>query len=129
MKRLLVLCSAVLTVAVLVCVPVLQAGDMVHAGKTYPLYPAILNERPDVPSPLTTPDGAEFVVGIINDSQYTIIPVTMENDTALDYRRRLWYGKGLQLTVPAPCRTRTMAAPMRRDPPVTSATRLSGPCV
>ena len=32
--------------------------------KTYPLYPELLQELPDIPSPFSTADGEEIIIGI-----------------------------------------------------------------
>jgi hypothetical protein len=90
----------VLLVAALFARPSVARGEELTCnGRSHPLYPALLSEKPDIPSPLTTADGTEYVVGIMKDSSYTIFPVTVENGDKLDYRTNNWYGKGLQLTV------------------------------
>lgn len=73
--------------------------SLTYAGKTYALYPVILDNKPDMPSPLTTDDGEEFVVCLTKDNDYVIIPVKVENGEPLDYAHRLWYGKGRQRDV------------------------------
>lgn len=73
--------------------------EVVLGGQTYPLYPAVLSDRPDIPSPMTAIDGTEYVVCLTEGSRYTIIPVTVENGDSLNYRERLWYGKGRQREV------------------------------
>ena len=70
-----------------------------YAGTSYDLYPTLLTEKPDIPSPLTTENGMEVVVCFTNDGKYTIIPVTVENGDPLNYKEDLWYGKGRQLNV------------------------------
>jgi len=70
----------------------------VYNQKKYQLYPAKLDECPDIPSPFTTENGIEVVICFTKDKKYTIIPVTVENE-------KLWYyenngpGKGKQLDV------------------------------
>ena len=72
---------------------------MVYADQTYALYPTLLNEKPNIPSPLTAGDGTEYLVCITWDNKYAIISVTVENGEPLNYREDLWYGKGRQLDV------------------------------
>jgi|GEM_PF-932677 len=67
--------------------------------KTYPLYPTILDQLPDIPSPFTTEDGTVIVICLTRDNRYSLIPVTIENGEPLDYKNRQWWGKGRQLEV------------------------------
>jgi hypothetical protein len=74
-------------------------GRLEYGGVEYPLYPATLQDCPDIPSPHTTPHGDEIVVAFHEaDQECTLIPVTVENGEPLDYRRNLW-GPGEQLLV------------------------------
>lgn len=74
-------------------------GHISYAGTSYELYPTLLTEKPDIPSPLMTENGMEVVVCFTNDGKYTIIPVTVENGDPLNYKEDLWHGKGRQLDV------------------------------
>ena len=66
--------------------------------KTYPLYPELLQELPDIPSPFSTEDGEEIIIGITKYGKYTLIPVTVENGKPLDYSSHI-FRKGSQLEV------------------------------
>jgi len=88
-----------ITIAVVLQVQVVSGGELTYENRTYPLYPTILNENPGIPSPLTTPDGNEYVVGITNEGRYTIFPVTVENGEELNYKKNIWYARGQQLDV------------------------------
>jgi hypothetical protein len=68
-------------------------------GETYPFYPELLDESPEMPSPYKTDDGREIVVCFTRDGRYCLIPVTVENGDSLNYKRGQWYGKGMQLVV------------------------------
>ena len=68
--------------------------------KSYPCYPETLDSKPDVPSPYTTPDGAETVTALMKDGNYAIVPVTIETGEPLNYKEDKW-GKGRQLDVDA----------------------------
>ncbi len=68
--------------------------------KSYPCYPETLDSKPDIPSPHTTPDGAEIVTALMKDGKYALMPVTVENGEPLNYRENKW-GKGRQLEVDA----------------------------
>ncbi|MCD4664779.1 MAG: hypothetical protein K8R68_05855 [Bacteroidales bacterium] len=66
---------------------------------TYPLYPSTLDTCPDIPSPLTTDESMEIVIGFRKvDNTFTLIPVTVENGETLNYKKNQW-GKGQQLKV------------------------------
>lgn len=76
------------------------AGEgLIYEGRSYPLYPVILKERPEIPSPLTAADGNEYVIGLTKDGDYTVFPVTVENGEELNYKKNIWYTKGQQLDV------------------------------
>jgi hypothetical protein len=65
------------------------------------LYPETTRERPGVSSPGKLPDGTEVVVALMDDNQWAVIPVTVENGPLnLPYGRR-GTGKGRQLDVDA----------------------------
>lgn len=56
-----------------------QNGLPVVDGIPYAVYPAVLDERPGLPSPFLGPEGQEYVVAVTKASQYAIIPVTLTN--------------------------------------------------
>ncbi|MFX1294920.1 MAG: hypothetical protein ACFFD2_08735, partial [Promethearchaeota archaeon] len=60
----------------------------------------ILNECPDMPSPWTTEGGMEIIVGITRENKYTLIPVTLVNET-LPEGEFLHMKRGEQLKVDA----------------------------
>jgi hypothetical protein len=64
----------------------------------YPCYPEMLDTRPNISSPHTSPDGVELVTARMKNGRYALYPVTVENGKTLDYKQNLW-GKGLQLRV------------------------------
>ena len=66
--------------------------------KTYPLYPELLQELPDIPSPFRTAEGEEIIIGITKYEKYALIPVTVENGEPLDYSSHI-FRKGSQLEV------------------------------
>ena len=68
--------------------------------KSYPCYPRTLDSRPEIPSPLVTPDGVEIVTTLMKDGKYALVPVTVENGRPLNYNVNQ-YGKGRQLEVDA----------------------------
>ena len=47
---------------------------------SYPLYPHTLDEYPSIPSPWITEDGTEIIIGITEEKQYTLIPVTLVDE-------------------------------------------------
>jgi hypothetical protein len=96
----LVTCSCLL-LSVATSVPAQEVSDeeLVYEGNNYPLYPVILKERPGIPSPLVSADGAEYVIGLTEDGGYTIFTITVENGDDLNYKKNIWYAKGRQLEV------------------------------
>jgi hypothetical protein len=70
-----------------------------YLGKSYPLHPATLDACPDLPSPLTTKEGLEVILGYREGAKTcTLIPVTVENGEPLNWAARQ-FGKGRQLEV------------------------------
>ena len=65
------------------------------------LFPYTYDNAPPLPSPYTSEDGTKIVVALTRDNKYILIPVTVENGEPLDYKKRLWWGKGRQLEVDA----------------------------
>jgi hypothetical protein len=51
-----------------------------HAGHRYPLYPETTADLPDLPSPLTTPDGREYVIIRLHDGRFGLVDVTRRED-------------------------------------------------
>ena len=72
-----------------------------HNQKSYPLYPKILDQMPDVPSPFRTEDGMEVVIAFTKKNKFALIPVTVENGNPLLYSRKIksLFGKDHQLVV------------------------------
>ena len=68
--------------------------------KTYLCYPKTIDSRPEIPSPLVTPDGEEIVTALMKDGRFALVPVTVENGRPLNYNVNQ-YGKGRQLEVDA----------------------------
>ena len=79
------------------CQPI-ESNQITYNHKTYPLYPKILAELPDIPSPFITEYGMEIVIGHTKDSKYMLFHVTVENGNSLNYKK-YQYGKGRQLDV------------------------------
>ncbi len=52
-----------------------------YSGQTYPLYPKLLDYRPDLPSPYLSEEGEELVLAVTQDGKYAIIPVSLSNET------------------------------------------------
>ncbi len=74
------------------------SGQVEYQGRTYPLFPERLAVCPEIPSPVRLEDGVELVVVLTGDGGYTLVPVTVENGSPLNYAQRQW-GKGRQLEV------------------------------
>jgi hypothetical protein len=79
----------------------LSINVMIHQPIPHPLYPSLLDDPPDIPSPYLTEDGTEILTAVLKDGKYALIPVTVENGTPLHYSRRVSsvYGKDQQLHV------------------------------
>jgi hypothetical protein len=63
-----------------------------------PVYPETAAERPDLPSPLRSAAGREYVIARTAGGEYTLVDVTLENTGPQDYAERRW-NKGDQLVV------------------------------
>jgi hypothetical protein len=73
--------------------------EKIYCGrKVYSCYPAALDTKPGIPSPLTTLDRDEVVTAFMKDGKYAIVPVTVENGKAFNYKQNQW-GKGRQLEI------------------------------
>lgn len=46
---------------------------------SHPIYPAILEQNPDLPSPCSTLDGNEYLVAVTKNDKFAIIDVTLSN--------------------------------------------------
>jgi hypothetical protein len=73
-------------------------GQVQYQGRTYPLFPEKLAVCPEIPSPVRLENGTEVVIVLTGDGRYTLVPVTVENGSPLNYAQRQW-GKGRQLEV------------------------------
>lgn len=56
------------------------ADSLQWKNNSYDLYPAVYNQLPELPSPLVTDDGKEFVIALTNRNQYAIYPVHWRKD-------------------------------------------------
>ncbi|RPH90234.1 MAG: hypothetical protein EHM72_19375, partial [Calditrichaeota bacterium] len=56
------------------------AESLQWKNKSYDLYPAVYDHLPELPSPLATGDGKEFVIALTNKNQYAIYPVHWQKD-------------------------------------------------
>ena len=99
MRKVLIIFSTWLMIVSIGQGQVESAEELVCEGQSYVLYPVIFEEKPVIPSPYTSVDGAEYVVGITEDGGYTIFQVTVENGEELNYKKNMWYTKGQQLEV------------------------------
>ncbi|MCB2230324.1 hypothetical protein KQH82_06390 [bacterium] len=129
MNRIPILVFILLVTASLVRAQAVPVEEVVLGDQTYPLYPAVLSDKPDIPSPVTAVDGAEYVVCLTRDGKYTIIPVAVENGDSLDYRQRLWYGKGRQLQVDSLDFPTLAATGLHSDTELWQATEITGRAV
>jgi hypothetical protein len=77
----------------------ITADEITYNQQTYSLYPTTYPIKPDIPSPLITGDGAEYIIGITLDNECMLMEVTVENGKPLNYADRQWYGKGRQIDV------------------------------
>ena len=65
----------------------------------YPLYPHLLDELPEISSPLMIKDCTEIVICFTHDNKYSLVPVIIENGKPLNYKKNQWWGKGRQLEI------------------------------
>ena len=77
----------------------IESNIITYNQNSYPIYPNLLDKAPKIPSPLITKDNTVFVVCHTIDNKYTIVSVTVENGSPLNYKNNQWYGKGYQLLV------------------------------
>lgn len=57
-----------------------QSSDLIYDGRSHPLYPALLDTPPPIPSPFTTADGVEVIVAGTTAGKYAIVAVTLANN-------------------------------------------------
>ncbi|MBU1699837.1 MAG: hypothetical protein KJ970_07485 [Candidatus Eisenbacteria bacterium] len=72
--------------------------DVIIDGIAYNFYPQ-LYKHIHLESPFTTPEGDVVVLVETIDGEFGLVPVTLGNDDSLDYKERLWFGRGRQLLV------------------------------
>jgi len=75
------------------------ANTKIINQKEYKLYPTLLDEKPQIPSPFMTNDGMEIIIGVTKEKKYALIPVTIESDGPMNYSVHPQKGKGLQCYV------------------------------
>lgn len=63
---------------------------------TYPIYPDLIEKKPEIPSPVFTPDNSEYIIGLSKNNKYSLIPVTLVENME---RNKEWREKGRQLYV------------------------------
>jgi len=100
--------------------------ELAHDGVKYPLYPSLLSERPDIPSPLAAADGREYVVGLTENGEYTLFEVTVENGEELNYRKNMWYTRGRQLEVDSSDFPSLATAGLHSDGELAKTKRITG---
>jgi HEAT repeat protein len=76
-----------------------QPFQIIHEQHFYEVYPVLLKNMPDIPSPYRADSGIETVTAFTLDGQYTLVPVTIENGHPYIYLRS---DKGRQLKIDAP---------------------------
>lgn len=81
--------------------PEITSHPISHQQIAHPLYPNLLDERPNIPSPYLTPDRTEILTAFLKNGKYALMPVTVENGRPLHYSNRVpsVYGKDQQLRV------------------------------
>jgi HEAT repeat protein len=69
-----------------------------QSGIALPVYPEILERDPQVPSPIRTSDGHEYLTAVTREGRSVLVSVTIENGEPYVYAQS---GKGMQLAVDA----------------------------
>lgn len=69
-----------------------------ETDEMFGLFPQSYTKHPGLPSPWKAPDGREILVGRTGDGQFTLLPVTVENDKPLDWQKPR-FNKGRQIDV------------------------------
>lgn len=59
-------------------------------GKEYSLYPALLAEKPAIPSPYITNDGQEYIVAGTHDGRFALVRATLTNEGFLSPTAKKW---------------------------------------
>ena len=49
----------------------------------YKVYPEVIENRPDLPTPFSTADGTDYVIAVTRENKYAIIPVTVRDTGGL----------------------------------------------
>ena len=75
-----------------------QPFKITHEQQLYKIYPELLEDKPDIPSPLWTASGIETVTAFNQEGKYTLVPVTLENGDPYVYARS---GRGRQMEIDA----------------------------
>ncbi len=75
-----------------------ETGQIIFNKKKFSFYPEVINTLPDIPSPYKSENGTEIIIIYTNKENYAVVPVTVENGSILNYKKKLW-GKGQQLKV------------------------------
>ena len=81
--------------------PETASSDTSGQQTPHPLYPNVLDNRPDIISPYLTEEGTEILTAVLKNGKYVFMPVTVENGKPLHYSSRVStvYGKDQQLHV------------------------------
>jgi hypothetical protein len=61
-----------------------------NSQETYPVFPQMLDKKPNIPSPFVSKEGDEFIVICTSKNQYSIVPVTLTNKGSTDSKVRSW---------------------------------------
>jgi hypothetical protein len=74
-------------------------SQIIYQHNIYPSYPQTLDSLPPLPSPFISDDGKEVIIAFLKNTKYTLVSVSVENDTPhIQYGREM-IGKGNQLLV------------------------------
>lgn len=99
MHRCVIVLISIVVAASPVRAQAVSGDEAVYGDMAYSLYPAVLSDKPNLPSPMTAAAGAEYVAGLTEDGRYTISPITMDKGDELNYAKRIWYAMGRQRDV------------------------------
>jgi len=70
--------------------------DYYDTNINYPVYPKLIEKKPDIPSPVFFSNSTEYIVGLTKNQEFAVIPVTLVNNRNKD---KEWWEKGRQLDV------------------------------
>jgi len=70
--------------------------DYTDTQINYPVYPKLMDNKPDISSPVFFSDFTEYIVGLTKNQKFAVIPVTLVNNRDTD---KEWWEKGIQLDV------------------------------